>query len=90
MANDKSELEALKEKYENEEEANEELRRQLTKSDIDLNNWKHRFENEAVVKTNGLEDTKKKLMSKLSEAEENFEGLLGVVCLLARTFCLAG
>ena len=66
----------LKEQAEEESESKNELMRQLSKLNGEVGHWKTKYETDAVQRTEELEDAKKKLSCRLSEAEESVETAL--------------
>ena len=52
------------------------LFRQLSKSNSEQAQWRTKYETDAIQRTEELEDAKKKLSSRLSEAEESVEAAL--------------
>merc|ERR1712226_769346 len=65
--------ELIKEQYEEEQEAKAELQRSLTKANTEVAQWRTKYETDAIQRTEELEEAKKKLASRLQEAEETVE-----------------
>merc|ERR1712096_387502 len=72
----KHDHELLREQYDEEVEAKNELMRQLSKSNGEVGQWKTKYETDAIQRTEELEEAKKKLSGRLSEAEESVEAAL--------------
>ena len=66
----------LKEQAEEEIESKNEMQRQLSKINGEVGHWKTKYETDAVQRTEELEDAKKKLSTRLGEAEESVEAAL--------------
>ncbi|KAM9350725.1 myosin-7B-like [Symphorus nematophorus] len=63
----------LKEQLEEEQEAKAELQRALSKANSQVVQWRAKYETDAVLRIEELEDAKKKLVVKLLSAEEAVE-----------------
>ncbi|KAF7653142.1 hypothetical protein LDENG_00086620 [Lucifuga dentata] len=63
----------LKEQLEEEQEAKAELQRALSKANSQLAEWRVKYETDAVLRIQELEDAKKKLVVKLQMVEETVE-----------------
>ncbi|XP_062400945.1 myosin, heavy chain 7B, cardiac muscle, beta a [Sardina pilchardus] len=63
----------LREQYEEEQEAKSELQRALSKANAEVAHWRTKYETDAIQKNEELEEAKKKLVTRLQEAEESVE-----------------
>uniref|UniRef100_A0AAQ5ZVF7 Myosin-7B n=1 Tax=Amphiprion ocellaris TaxID=80972 RepID=A0AAQ5ZVF7_AMPOC len=63
----------LREQYEEEQEAKAELQRALSKANAEVAQWRTKYETDAIQRTEELEEAKKKLVTRLQEAEETVE-----------------
>ncbi|KAL0978602.1 hypothetical protein UPYG_G00172780 [Umbra pygmaea] len=63
----------LREQFEEEQEAKAELQRTLSKANTEVAHWRTKYETDAIQKTEELEEAKKKLVTRLQEAEESVE-----------------
>uniref|UniRef100_A0A674HIN6 Myosin heavy chain 7B n=1 Tax=Taeniopygia guttata TaxID=59729 RepID=A0A674HIN6_TAEGU len=63
----------LREQYEEEVEAKSELQRTLSKANAEVAQWRTKYETDAIQRTEELEEAKKKLATRLQEAEEAVE-----------------
>uniref|UniRef100_A0A3B4VMY1 Myosin-7B-like n=1 Tax=Seriola dumerili TaxID=41447 RepID=A0A3B4VMY1_SERDU len=63
----------LKEQLEEEQEAKAELQRELSKANSQVVQWRAKYETDAVLRIEELEDAKKKLVVKLQTVEEAVE-----------------
>uniref|UniRef100_A0A667XW88 Myosin-7B n=1 Tax=Myripristis murdjan TaxID=586833 RepID=A0A667XW88_9TELE len=63
----------LREQYEEEQEAKAELQRALSKANAEVAQWRTKYETDAIQRTEELEEAKKKLVTRLQEAEESVE-----------------
>uniref|UniRef100_A0A8C4DZ43 Myosin-7B n=1 Tax=Dicentrarchus labrax TaxID=13489 RepID=A0A8C4DZ43_DICLA len=63
----------LREQYEEEQEAKAELQRALSKANAEVAQWRTKYETDAIQRTEELEEAKKKLVTRLQEAEETME-----------------
>lgn len=70
-----ADIDTLRENVEEEQEARAELQRALTKANGEAQNWRARFEGEGMARGEELEEAKKRLASKLQEAEAEMENL---------------
>uniref|UniRef100_A0A3P9NE78 Myosin-7-like n=1 Tax=Poecilia reticulata TaxID=8081 RepID=A0A3P9NE78_POERE len=75
----------LKEQLEEEQEARAELQRALSLANGQVVQWRAKYETEAVLKMEELEDAKKKLVVKLQSAEEASEAAQAKSSSLERT-----
>nr|XP_020476914.1 myosin-16-like [Monopterus albus] len=73
LANARHDLSLLKEQLEEESEARGELQRLVSKLNADVTSWRSKYETDAVHRTEELEETKRKLATRLQEAEEAAE-----------------
>uniref|UniRef100_A0A8C9SKF6 Myosin-16-like n=1 Tax=Scleropages formosus TaxID=113540 RepID=A0A8C9SKF6_SCLFO len=69
----RQDCELLKEQLEEEQESKMELQRQVSKLNSEVTHWRTRYEADAIQHTDELEEAKKKLASRLQEAEEAVE-----------------
>uniref|UniRef100_A0A7N6FGK0 Myosin-7B n=1 Tax=Anabas testudineus TaxID=64144 RepID=A0A7N6FGK0_ANATE len=63
----------LREQYEEEQETKAELQRALSKANAEVAQWRTKYETDAIQRTEELEEAKKKLVTRLQEAEETVE-----------------
>ncbi|XP_075332039.1 myosin-4-like isoform X2 [Odontesthes bonariensis] len=75
----------LREQLEEEQEAKAELQRALSNANSQAVQWRAKFETEAVLRIEELEDAKKKLVVKLQTAEEATEASQAKCCSLDKT-----
>merc|ERR1712223_1072116 len=71
------ELDGLKEAFEEELGARENINRQTAKAEGEAAGWRSRYETDAVAKAEDLEMTKMKLQARLTEAESMIDNLNG-------------
>merc|ERR1719384_3085236 len=71
------ELDGLKEAFEEELGARENINRQTAKAEGEAAGWRSRYETDAVAKAEDLEMTKMKLQARLTEAESTIDNLNG-------------
>ncbi|CAF0977389.1 unnamed protein product [Rotaria sordida] len=69
-------LEQTREQLEEEQEMKSEFQRQIAKLNVEIQQWKARYESEGIARSEELEEAKRKLAIKLSEAEEQVEAAL--------------
>ncbi|KAJ8409048.1 hypothetical protein AAFF_G00240690 [Aldrovandia affinis] len=65
----------LREQYEEEQEAKAELQRALSKANTEVSTWRAKYETDGILRTEELEEGKKKLVQRLQEAEEAIEAV---------------
>ncbi|XP_034724218.1 myosin, heavy chain 7B, cardiac muscle, beta a isoform X1 [Etheostoma cragini] len=63
----------LREQYDEEQEAKAELQRSLSKANAEVAQWRTKYETDAIQRTEELEEAKKKLVTRLQNAEETVE-----------------
>uniref|UniRef100_A0A8C2ZHH2 Myosin-7B n=1 Tax=Cyclopterus lumpus TaxID=8103 RepID=A0A8C2ZHH2_CYCLU len=63
----------LREQYDEEQEAKAEMQRGLSKANAEVAQWRTKYETDAIQRTEELEEAKKKLVSRLQDAEETVE-----------------
>lgn len=68
-----AEINDLKAQLEHEKQSKAELQKMIAKTSQQGNQWKSKYENDALNKIQDLEETRKKLLGKLHEAEERLE-----------------
>ena len=68
-----SELERTREQLDEEQETKAEFQRQVFKLNVEIQQWKNRYESEGLARGEELEEAKRKFNTKLSEAEEQVE-----------------
>ncbi|XP_046351162.1 myosin heavy chain, striated muscle-like isoform X8 [Haliotis rufescens] len=68
-----SDLDGIREQLEEEQEGRSDLQRQLSKANAEVQQWRSKFESEGTARTEELEDAKRRLQSKLNDAEQNME-----------------
>jgi myosin heavy chain 6/7 len=68
-------LDGLREQLDEEAEGKADLSRQLSKANAEAQLWRAKYESEGVARSEELEEAKRKLQSRLSEAEETIESL---------------
>jgi len=71
------ELDGMKEAFEEELAAREDVNRQTCKAEAEANMWRTKYETEAVAKAEELEMSKMKLQARLTEAESTIDNLNG-------------
>ena len=62
----KKDYDFTRDQYESEVNAKSEMQKALSKSNTELNEWRQKYEEEAVVKNGQLEETNKGLVSELN------------------------
>ena len=62
----KKDYDFTRDQYESEVNAKMEMQKALSKSNTELNEWRQKYEEEAVVKNGQLEETNKGLVSELN------------------------
>jgi len=65
----------LREQLDEEAEGKADLVRQLSKANAEAQLWRAKYESEGIAKTEELEESKRKLQARLSEAEETIESV---------------
>ncbi|XP_069125112.1 myosin heavy chain, striated muscle isoform X4 [Argopecten irradians] len=68
-----ADMDAIREQLEEEQESKSDVQRQLSKANNEIQQWRSKFESEGANRTEELEDQKRKLLGKLSEAEQTTE-----------------
>ena len=68
-----ADLEQTREQLEEEQEAKVEFQRQVTKLNVEVHQWRARYESEGLARAEELDEAKRKLAAKLAEAEEQVE-----------------
>ncbi|KAK5912992.1 hypothetical protein CesoFtcFv8_002817 [Champsocephalus esox] len=63
----------LREQYDEEQENKAELQRGLSKANAEVAQWRTKYETDAIQRTEELEEAKKKLVTRLQDAEETVE-----------------
>ncbi|KAM6981317.1 myosin, heavy chain 7B, cardiac muscle, beta a [Aplochiton taeniatus] len=63
----------LREQYDEEQETKAELQRALSKANAEVAQWRTKYETDAIQRTEELEEAKKKLVTRLQDAEESVE-----------------
>ena len=81
----KHDIDLLREQCEEEQEGKQELQRSLTKSNSEIAVWRNKYETDAIQRTEELEDAKKKLATRLQEAEEQVEAAQAKCATLEKT-----
>merc|ERR1711881_313437 len=71
------ELDGMKESFEEELAAREDVNRQTSKAEAEASMWRSKYETDAVAKAEELEMSKMKLQARLTEAESTIENLNG-------------
>ena len=71
-----ADLDQAREQLEEELESKAELQRQVSKLNSEVQQWRARFESEGSARREELEEAKRKLAAKLTEAEEQVEAAL--------------
>ena len=74
-----SDLDALREQLEEEQDGKSDLQRQLSKANSEAQQWRSKFEGEGAARAEELEESKRKLQNKLTEAEQAAEAALAKV-----------
>ncbi|XP_034947022.1 myosin heavy chain, muscle isoform X25 [Chelonus insularis] len=78
-------LDNIREQVEEEAEGKADLQRQLSKANAEAQLWRTKYESEGVARAEELEEAKRKLQSRLAEAEETIESLNQKVIALEKT-----
>lgn len=78
-------LDGLREQLDEEIEGKADLQRQLSKANADAILWRGKYESEGIARVEELEEAKRKLQSRLTEAEETIESLNQKVVALEKT-----
>uniref|UniRef100_A0A8C3YJ31 Myosin heavy chain 16 n=1 Tax=Catagonus wagneri TaxID=51154 RepID=A0A8C3YJ31_9CETA len=73
LANTKHDLDLIKEQLEEEQGGKSELQRLVSKLNTEVTTWRTKYETDAIQRTEELEETKRKLATRLQEAEEAAE-----------------
>ncbi|KAJ8364007.1 hypothetical protein SKAU_G00128380 [Synaphobranchus kaupii] len=73
LANARHDLDLMKEQLEEEQEGKGEMQRLISKLNSEVTTWRTKYETDAIQKTEELEETKRKLATRLQEAEEAAE-----------------
>ncbi|XP_070707481.1 myosin, heavy chain 7B, cardiac muscle, beta a [Pempheris klunzingeri] len=73
MQSSRHDCDLLREQYDEEQEAKAELQRALSKANAEVAQWRTKYETDAIQRTEELEEAKKKLVTRLQEAEETVE-----------------
>jgi myosin heavy chain 6/7 len=68
-------LDALRERIDEEAEGKSEIQRQISRANAEAQLWRSKYESEGLARTEELEEAKRKLQSRLVEAEETIESL---------------
>ena len=76
LRNLNSDFSTLKSQLEDEMAGKADLQRNLAKAIVEGQQWRSKFETEGLAKSEELEDAKRRLSSKLAEAEEQVEQAL--------------
>uniref|UniRef100_A0A8D0ABC7 Myosin-7B n=1 Tax=Sander lucioperca TaxID=283035 RepID=A0A8D0ABC7_SANLU len=63
----------LREQYNEEQEAKAEMQRGLSKANAEVAQWRTKYETDAIQRTEELEEAKKKVVTRLQNAEETVE-----------------
>jgi len=70
-------LDSMREQLDEESEAKADFQRQLSKASAEAQMWRAKYEGDGVARAEELEETKRKLQARLTEAEETIEALNG-------------
>uniref|UniRef100_A0A8C0DEB4 Myosin-16 n=1 Tax=Balaenoptera musculus TaxID=9771 RepID=A0A8C0DEB4_BALMU len=73
LANTKHDLDLLKEQLEEEQGGKSELQHLVSKLNTEVTTWRTKYETDAIQRTEELEETKRKLATRLQEAKETAE-----------------
>ncbi|CAO4363549.1 unnamed protein product [Caenorhabditis nigoni] len=79
------EAEQLQESLEEEIEGKNEILRQLSKANADIQQWKARFEGEGLLKADELEDAKRRQAQKINELQEALDAANSKIASLEKT-----
>jgi predicted nucleic acid-binding Zn-ribbon protein len=74
-----SDLDALREQLEEEQDGKSDLQRQLSKANSEAQQWRAKFEGEGTARAEESEEAKRKLQAKLTEAEQAAEAAIAKV-----------
>lgn len=79
------EAEQLRESIEDELESKNEVLRQLSKANAEIQQWKTRFEGEGLLKADELEDAKRRQQQKINELTEGLDAANSKIASLDKT-----
>jgi len=79
-----ADLDALREQLEEEQDGRSDLQRQLSKANSEVQQWRSKFESEGTARAEELEENKRKLQAKLSDAEQAAEAAMLKVAALEK------
>ncbi|XP_067673666.1 myosin heavy chain, striated muscle-like [Haliotis asinina] len=68
-----ADMENVHDQLEEEQEKTATLQRQLAKTNNDVQQWKSKYETEGITRMDELEESRRRLQAKLTEAEQNME-----------------
>ena len=80
-----ADLDNLREQLEEEQEAKSDVQRQLSKANAEVQQWRIKFESEGTARADELEEARRRLQCKLTEAEEAVDAANGKVSSLEKT-----
>lgn len=66
-------MDAVREQLEEEQEARADVQRQLSRANAEAQEWRSKYEGEGMARAEELEDAKRKLQTKLADAEQDAE-----------------
>ncbi|XP_048256830.1 myosin heavy chain, striated muscle-like [Haliotis rufescens] len=73
LRNLNGDMENVRDQLEEEQEKTNSLQRQLTKANNEVQQWKSKYETEGITRMDELEESRRRLQAKLTEAEQNME-----------------
>ncbi|XP_071106376.1 myosin heavy chain, striated muscle-like [Haliotis cracherodii] len=73
LRNLNADMENVRDQLEEEQEKTNSLQRQLTKANNEVQQWKSKYETEGITRMDELEESRRRLQAKLTEAEQNME-----------------
>ncbi|CAB1338195.1 unnamed protein product, partial [Coregonus sp. 'balchen'] len=77
--------EMLREQFEEEQEAKAELQRGMSKANVEVAQWRAKYETDAIQRTDDLEEAKMKLAQRLQDSEEAIEAVNAKCASLEKT-----
>lgn len=80
-----ADMDALREQLEEESEAKADLQRQLSRANAEAQSWRVKYETEGMTRAEELEETRRKLTSKLQETEASLEAASSKISGLEKT-----
>lgn len=72
-------MDQTRERVDEELESKNEVVRHLSKANAEIMEWRAKFENEGLIRSEELEDNKRKLFTKLTEAQDSLDSVNGKI-----------